>query len=55
MIWVSTQLGAFSVIYIDEERAAIGAIEGTDRVSHFRHISDYSPPRPGEYGYGSFQ
>src|SRR5437879_4735203 len=44
MIWVSTQPGAFSVIYIDEERAAVGAIEGTDGGSHFRHTSDYSFP-----------
>src|SRR5579864_4556200 len=44
MIWVTTQLGAFSVIYIDEQRAAVGAVEGTDRVSHFRHHSDYSLP-----------
>ncbi len=42
MIWVSTQPGTFSVIYIDEQRAAVGAIEGADGVSHFRHIIDYN-------------
>jgi len=35
------------VIYIDEERAAVGAIEGTDGVSHFRHTFDYSFPKIG--------
>jgi hypothetical protein len=42
MIWVSTQLAAFFVFYIDEKRAAVGAIEGADGVSNFRHTFDYS-------------
>src|SRR5579862_8532779 len=41
MIWVSTQPGAFPVIYIDEERAGVGAIESANGVSHFLHSFDY--------------
>src|SRR5436309_3203451 len=30
MIRISTQAGPFSVIYIDEQRTCVGAVEGTD-------------------------
>ena len=41
MIRVSTQVAAFPVFYIDEQRAAIRAIERADGMANFRHNNDY--------------
>src|SRR5579859_3239572 len=42
MIGVSTQTTAFAVIYIYEQRAAVGTIQRTDGMSDLRHTLDYS-------------
>src|SRR5690349_1371826 len=42
MIWVSTQVATLAVIYCDEKRAAIRAIQCADRVSYLGHCANYT-------------
>src|SRR5690242_19142141 len=42
MRWISTQMPAFAVIYCNEQRTAVGAVEGANRVSNLGHLHNYT-------------